>query len=99
MQNARAFGRPRSCDCAALRKLDTTDVGGANLCDLTPTEEKKTKKSKVGSKKRKAEAAARPESEEKLKKEPGVAADGTPKQGAVMGSLIGRKRRAKAGKR
>ncbi|GAA5832198.1 hypothetical protein JCM3766R1_002332 [Sporobolomyces carnicolor] len=63
------------------------------------TEEKKPKKVKVGSKKRKAEAAARPESEKKPKKEPGVDADGKPKEGSRIGSLIGRKRRAKAGKR
>ena len=62
-------------------------------------EEKKEKKSKVGSKKRKAAAAERPESEKKPKREPGKDAEGKPKQGATMGSMIGRKRRAKAGKR
>ncbi|GAA5924541.1 mRNA-binding ribosome biosynthesis protein NOP4 [Sporobolomyces koalae] len=59
----------------------------------------KEKKSKVGSKKRKAAAAERGPVEKKTKKEPGVDAEGNPKEGSRIGSMIGRKRRAKAGKR
>ncbi|GAA5985623.1 hypothetical protein JCM5350_004113 [Sporobolomyces pararoseus] len=104
--------RAEKADRARLKAARAKERGGEESSDSEaenddnaddskekPTEEKKTKKSKVGSKKRKAEQAARPESEKKPKKEPGVAADGTQKEGARIGSLIGKRRRAKAGKK
>ncbi|GAA5895148.1 mRNA-binding ribosome biosynthesis protein NOP4 [Sporobolomyces salmoneus] len=97
-RRAKERGGEESSDSEADDDDDDDKSGDKTKEDKSTEEEKKTKKSKIGSKKRKAERDARPPSEKKPKKEPGVDAEGKPKEGARIGSLIGRKRRAK-GKR
>ncbi|GAA5916402.1 hypothetical protein JCM5296_005648 [Sporobolomyces johnsonii] len=75
---------------------DDEDEAASTATPSKPSKADKGKKSKVGSKKRKAEAEAASPAK-KAKKEPGVDANGEQKEGARIGSMIGRKRKMKKG--